>query len=160
MSHLNLYIGPIYELNKLTDDMGPIYKFKWDIHHLDKPKIKYALYDVLFLREFVFDILRTSKESNYNPKNIEIIPELTRLIYLEKWNISHIIETIKPVVDNMGNYNIKDNTKLNDIYSNFIEHYSNIDVLKLDLKHIIDINIVMYFNGNRIEVSFKLETIL
>jgi hypothetical protein len=132
-----LYFGTIDQtifnrLEHLNKDMGPIYKIKWNVHTLTSVSIKYALFDVLFLREFLFDILRQSKEKNIkNPKNVAIVPELTRLVYLEKWGFINIIAIIKPFLDNL-NFNNK--------FNNYLQSNNYLEELELDINDLLNIN--------------------
>src|ERR1700744_3339476 len=74
-----LYFGTIDKLKydnleKTNKNMGPIQHINWNIHKMSTHHLKYALYDVLFLKEFLFDMLRKTKEYEYvDPQNLELI---------------------------------------------------------------------------------------
>lgn len=144
-----LYFGTIddkiyYKLLSINKKMGPIHHINWNIHKLTEYHIKYALYDVLFLREFLFDILRQSKEiKNINPKNSEIVPELTRFVYLEKWNITNVVSSIKSFVEQVNikvfdSNNMKQN--YNSIFTDFLNKNNYITEINLDINHLLNIN--------------------
>jgi hypothetical protein len=143
-----LYFGTItktkYEqLDSLNKQMGPIHIIKWDISTMTNKNILYALYDVLFLREFMFDILRKTKlHEEINHKNMELIPELTRLVFLEKWKIISILDNNKLVIDSLNNYKIKYNNQdrtLIDIFDSNIQNLF-IEDIKLQVKDLLEIN--------------------
>lgn len=136
-------------LNNITKKMGKIYKIIWNIKKMNKYHIEYTLYDVLYLREFLFDILRKSK--NYNPelnKNLELIPEITRFVFLEKWNIENLLKIINNDIVLLNNYfiiNKNDNFKLIEIYNQIINVKNNkYDIIKL-INDILNIN---YFKSS------------
>ena len=111
---------------------------------------KYALYDVLFLKHFLFKIYK--KAYNITPKYYKsylIIPALTRLIFMEKKEVTNIIKTSKSDIDIIHNYLIKYNNQnftLIKIYNDIIQDIF-IDDWGLKLDNILLIN---YFRSGLI----------
>lgn len=112
------------QLIKNENKMGPLYKTLIDIEHISSEMISYALYDVLFLKYLYIAFLKQSKIHG------TIIPELTRIMFLEKKEIINIINDIEPFVNEMNNYMIE-NYRLIDIYHSLIEEI-NIDLLQIN----------------------------
>lgn len=139
------YFGTINEekyiqLNKITNKMGKTYQIQWNVHNMSKYHIEYALYDVLYLREFLFDILRKSKRDNPSiNENLELVPEIARFIFLEKSNVENLLEHLKYQVDFINNYFIvtmQQEYKLNQIYNHIIGLSDDIILLINDLLNI------------------------
>lgn len=117
------------QLNNITKKMGEVYQIIWDVKNMSKYHIEYTLYDVLYLREFLFDVLRkTKKENPQINKNLELIPEITRFVFLEKWNIENILEQLKFELDPLNNYFITVNNyeyKLIELYNMVVDEKNN-----------------------------------
>lgn len=129
------------DLNKHAKHIN--YSRKWDVHSIDKKYFTYAYYDVLFLREFLFDSLRYSKKMTPDKyKNIELIPEITRFVYLEKSQIYTLLPEIKIKVDQWNNQ-IVNEKKLIDSYNDIIN--KPIESYKLKLLELLNIN---YFKSS------------
>ena len=65
----------------------------------------------------------------------EIIPEITRVVFLEKREVTNIIRKYKVISDSMNNYMIKmkkTNTRLNDIFDDVLNKVK-IKVIPLDI---------------------------
>ena len=147
-----LYFGTItdkkyYSLNDITNKMGKVYQITWDVHNMSEYHIEYALYDVLYLREFLFDMLRKSKKDTPQiHKQLELVPEFTRFIFLEKWDIEDLLVQIKAEVDKINNYFIVENNKeykLNDIF-NYVISDRKFDIIII-VNNLLNIN---YFKSS------------
>lgn len=104
-----IYFGTI---NKLTyddlvnnnDNMGPVYKIKWDINNLDDSIIKYTLNDVLNLNVLVNDIFR--RILDVTPTYVRTyyyIMKIVRFVILERQGVSDIVEFVKNKVGKLNN---------------------------------------------------------
>jgi len=93
----NKYIS----LNNINEMMGPTYKIKWNVHNLNFQQIRYAYYDVLFLDSFLIDMY-----NNIDDKNMiyyKYINEIIRFIFLERRQVSNIIQKAKINVTKLNN---------------------------------------------------------
>ncbi len=95
-------------LMKNIDDMGPHQDIRWDIHKLGRAQEKYALYDVLYLRQFYLKIIKLGGESYEG-----LITDIERFIYMERKEISNIHIRCKAEVDPINNYMIRDKKIVN-----------------------------------------------
>ena len=122
----------LYELNK---KMPPIYKISWKIDKISEINLKYAAYDVLFLRRFARKILK-----KYTKNDINFIIQLTHLIYYNK----HLIKIDS--IDFMNNYYISINNKkilLIDIFENLKKHFEKLNnILQIQYFKSTIVNIV------------------
>lgn len=96
------------ELQNINKSMGPIQNQVWDVYNMNIYNLKYAAYDTLYLHRFYFDMLYRAKIKTpelYN--SYQYIPLITRFIFLEKWDVSDLLNRIKSQVDPINNYLIK-----------------------------------------------------
>ena len=107
--------------------LQPTQDINWDIHRMSSYHISYALNDVLFLKHFMVDIFTHIKDNT--PQYINsykyVIP-LIRFIYIDRRNITDIIETSKAKVNLINNYLIKHKDKkitLITIYNKIMENF-------------------------------------
>lgn len=144
------------ELNNTHDYMGPVQDINWSIYKMSSHHKKYALYDVLFLKHFLFKIYK--KAYTITPKYYKsylIIPALTRLIFMEKKEVTNIIKKSKSDIDIIHNYLIKYNNQnftLIKIYNDIIQDIF-IDDWGLKLDNILLIN---YFRSGLIIIIKKI----
>jgi hypothetical protein len=105
--------------------LGKIYKIKWNIQTITNKELEYVLYDVLYLKDFYFDIIKKAQKHNIRDLYIfNYVILLTHFVYQEKFGITNIIDKIKNFVDSMNNNYIKtqkENITLHDVYKNMIE---------------------------------------
>lgn len=113
-------------LNEISDMAGPIQDISWNVHKLSSFNVKYAYYDVLFLKRFLFDIFKVAKETMPNKyKSFKYIPVITRFVLQEKHELSHIVADAKKDIDPINNYLIKQhetNVTLVTIFNKVIEN--------------------------------------
>ena len=105
------------KLIKNQDDMGPIYEIKININNINNELLKYTLYDVLFLKNFFL-----------------------KFIYDEKNNITNYFLKYKYELDKRNNnYTFIDGKfyKLIDIFKKISK---NINLVKIKLKILLEIN--------------------
>jgi len=115
------------ELGKLYKKIEPIHEIKWDVYKMNEASLEYALYDVIYLRDFYFDILNKVKLEDpiYYSGFSTYIPLFTKYIFLEKWEIMDLLKDIKQEIDPLNNYIIKkddENITLSTIYCNVINN--------------------------------------
>lgn len=124
----------VKELEKNSEDMGPIYDIIIDINNISPELLKYTLYDVLFLK---YLYLKFPINKYYQ----SIIPELTRFNILEKREITHKLSDINLQINKINNYFIKDknNKKLIDLYND-----NKLIINEYDIENLEKIN---YFKG-------------
>ena len=141
-------------LNSTYDNMGAPQDVLWDIHKLSSFHVKYALYDVLFLKHHVQSILDSSKKHiPFIYPSFEYIAYLTSFIYSEKFEVTNITATVKQIVDPMNNYLIMINNKpitLINIYSKEIEHM-RLEDIGVDVDSMFGVN---YFRST-LKTIFK-----
>lgn len=116
-------------LIKNNSSMGPVQDVQWNVLNMDASSLKYALYDVLYLKKFILKIIENAKkhdeqvdeqvERNLH-KTIAIIPQLDRLNYCEKFGITQITNVVKNKLDKMNNFMVKS-----------FEHPMNITMIQL-----------------------------
>jgi hypothetical protein len=116
-------------LNKMMDSIHYNRTDEWNIHKLSENHLQYTAYDVIFLKDFLNDIIIRA------PKSIEIIPSMTRFIYFIKWKIYDIYacptldctyDDIKRINDNTNNNFIVNKRKkltLLNIYNKYIKTF-------------------------------------
>lgn len=132
-------------LTNINKTMGPVQDINWDMDKLDTYHLRYAAYDVYFLQYFIrhlIDIYNEHKETKHRGDSIELIPAITRLVYLEKYDITKISTLSKTITDPMNNYYIvtkKGNKTLIKIYNAYIKN-AFIDSLHVKISDILSIN--------------------
>jgi hypothetical protein len=148
------------ELTNINTSIGPIYNLVWNIHNMQINQLQYALYDVIYLYDFYKIILLTAKKQQYETyKSYKYVILITRFIYLEKWNISNLISSIKDEIDPMNNYIVKYNnnsvTMINVfnavIGTNMILSYD--DKYNVAINNLLDIN---YFKSSLVLIFKKM----
>lgn len=130
------------ELNKINDNMGPIQDVNWNLAKMSSYNLKYAAYDVLFLKEFVYNIISMSKKDGTLRDNIRYIPYIERFIFLEKYGINNVVSTSKTVTDPVNNYIVKSRTGNKTMISlyNTIVDKMVVPEINIKIKNILDIN--------------------
>ena len=113
------------ELNKIHDYMGPVQDVSWNINKMSSFHVKYALYDVLFLKFFLLNLFKIPyKNTNNYFKSYSLLAPITRFIFLEKKEVSTILIKSKLKIDPIHNYHIKlngNNYTLISIYNDIIK---------------------------------------
>lgn len=142
------------ELEDINYKLGPSQDRVWDIHKLSSFHSKYAYYDVIFLKQCLKDIIRKVKlETPLLINSYKYISQITGFTYVEKWNVSTIINNAKLEVDIMNNYIIKyknNNLTLYGIYNSFLENLI-IPKINMDINSILAVN---YFKSGLV-ILFK-----
>lgn len=124
------------ELQEVNKKMGPIQHINWDVNNMSTFNLKYALYDVIYLKQFLKKMFLLA-EMNKITDQLKLIPQIDRFICYEKYGICSIVQESKEVVDKLNNYIVYDTkfgnqTRLADIYNNVI--YTT------KMKNILEIN--------------------
>lgn len=132
------------QLNEISDIAGPIQDISWNIHKISSFNIKYAYYDVIFLKRFLFDIFKMAKIHIHDKyKSFKYIPVLTRFVLQEKHEGFNIIINAKKEIDPINNYIIKykdTNWTLVSLFNKIIDHLI-LPEINCDLYYVININL-------------------
>jgi hypothetical protein len=125
------------KLQNVNKNMGPVFAINWNIHTLTQYHVKYALYDVLFLRSFVKNINKKAPIYSYS---MNIIPDITKFVFLEKQNVTNLLQQIN-FVNNMNTYIISNyNVTLVDIYNKIVSSDVKLGKYKFGIKNILGID--------------------
>jgi hypothetical protein len=147
------------ELNMIHERMGPPQDLVWNIHRLAKSQVLYALYDVLFLKYFYYQMI---KMAYYNQPNVQkmntivmyrhVLYETTQFIYLERREITFLLLKAKQEIDIINNYMIRhDNsvmtliTVFNNIFPAVITSDPTVDIDKLISVNYFRLQLTMLF---------------
>lgn len=134
-----------HTLTNINQVMGPVQDVNWDMDKLDTYHLRYATYDVYFLQFFVanmIDMYNKHTEHENRGDSIQLIPAITRLVYLEKYDITKISSLSKLITDPMNNYYIltkNGNKTLVKIYNAYIKN-AFIESLHVKISDILSIN--------------------
>lgn len=88
------------KLNNLTISMGPVQDVNWNLYNMSSYHLKYTLYDVLFLNNFVKNIYKKYS----NKFQLKLINEINRSCFYEKYGFISILSESKQIVDLINNY--------------------------------------------------------
>lgn len=127
------------QLENTHTNMGPVENISWNINdlHKDIHSLKYAIFDVLFLKKFIFDIFTRVKNKRENFYNTYItVSKITQFVTLERKKITTIVDKLKKRVDIMNNYYF---------FHNGIK-FNLINIFNAVIKHITFRNINFKFN--------------
>jgi hypothetical protein len=142
------------ELDDIIEGMGPHQDNVWNINQLSQSHIRYALYDVLFLKFFYYKIVHDaykntkdeSIKSSVYKTYTRLIPEMSQFIYFERNNITDLLTQCKTEIDPINNYMIKNTSKgvvkLVDVFNAI---FKNIIILKPYYIHIDNLLLINYF---------------
>lgn len=124
------------------EHMDPIYKLQWNILHLKSFQLEYAVYDVFYLKDFLIQMMKTASLS------IQIVPELTRFVFLEKYEIINLTKELKPIVDKMNIYRIKSNKPNKYLDSTLVTTYNKLstDLSVTINEYSVDLNTLIQIN--------------
>jgi len=125
------------ELDKNFFNMGPIQDINWNVANMDSFRTKYSACDVLFLKELIINILSKHVEG------ISDLIECGRYIIFEKYEILNLYNTIKPKLDSMNIYFVKNTTNsMIKLFTEFINKHNDdypilqINFFKTDVKYL------------------------
>lgn len=93
------------DLNKINEIMGPVQDVNWNVNKMSSYHLKYAVYDVLYLKSFVkkvFMIARTRNMELY--EQLKLVPIIDRFNCYEKFGILNILKETKDITDPLNNY--------------------------------------------------------
>lgn len=143
-----LYFGTITEakykhLVDTHDLMGPVQDITWNIQNLSSFHTKYALFDVLFLKQFYKDICKKASSTTTDIfQSYTYFNYISRFVTLEKRDISDITKTLKNKIDPLNNYMIKHDGKnitLINIYNTVIENLI-IEKANMSISNLLQVN--------------------
>jgi len=96
------------ELQHISQTMGPVQDVNWNVANMSSFNLKYSVYDVLYLQDFYKNILKKAhRETPREYKSYAYLAHITKFIFLEKWQISTILEFVKSKIDPINNYLVK-----------------------------------------------------
>jgi hypothetical protein len=108
------------KLSHMLDIMPSHHDRLWNIHNMPESQIRYAQYDVLFLKYIYYRMIKmaTDKEKTEKDKKdtLElyryILPQMTSFIYLENNEITSLRETCVQESNPLNNYYAEGNHKI------------------------------------------------
>jgi hypothetical protein len=127
-------------LNDMNELMGPIQNVKWDINKLSDTSFKYALYDVIYLRRFLFNMFKHSSKIS---KQLNLIIAINRYVTFEKYGLLNIIPKTKDLIDPLNNYIVespdsKNKITMNEFFNKVINKIK-IKTINLKIKNLLDV---------------------
>lgn len=134
------------DLIKNNSIMGPVQDINWNVKNMSSFHLKYAAYDVLFLRRFLSDMHKMAKKIGNIDRTMAYITTITKFTFLEKYNVISIIPETKLIVDKINNYIIKIGEKNHTLISIYNDVITNMILPGLELR-IADILNINYFKG-------------
>lgn len=97
-------------LEQITEQLGPVQDIAWYLHKISKMQITYAYNDVLFLKYLYQNIFKMTKSAGDKVhEGLTYVPEITQFIYLERRDVTGIINRCKTAVDPINNFFIRKN---------------------------------------------------
>jgi hypothetical protein len=153
-------------LLKIVDDMGPVQDIVWNIHRLSKAQTLYALYDVLYLKQFYLKMIKMAMDGvadrHRDSQKIlykKLLTELIQFVYLERREITAVVPRCKLEVDPINNYMVKKSLSGKNVNHTLITVYNNINKGIIipdpifDLDKLLNVN---YFKGQMITILKKI----
>jgi hypothetical protein len=136
------YFGTIskqkYEaLKDIEDSMGPKQDISWNINKMSSFHVKYAFYDVLFLKSYLMDIYK-----HINLKTPELLESykyvnpIIRFVLLDRREIIKVVEKAKKDINPINNYMIKYDNQNFTLITIFNELINNFKVYTDDGKYL------------------------
>jgi hypothetical protein len=147
------------ELNMIHERMGAPQDIVWNIHRLAKSQVLYALYDVLFLKYFYYQMIKMAYyDQNPTIKTNTLILyrhvlfETTQFIYLERRDVTFLLSKAKQEIDVINNYMIRHNgnvmtliTIFNKIFPDITTTNPNVEIDKLISINYFRLQLTMLF---------------
>ena len=139
------------ELNRIVDEEMPYkHDVTWNIYRLSTAHVKYALYDVIFLKYFYYSIIRMATEESSDMLEQKVIIELykkvlfelTQFVYLDNNKIVFVKAKCKEEIDPINNYMVRHPRKilkLIDIYNQISKKLITVDP-KVEIDKIFNVN--------------------
>lgn len=148
------------DLVKTEDSMGPKQDQSWSIHKMSSFHVKYGLYDVLYLQHYLLDIYdKITKETPQLLPSYKFVNPITRFIYLERNEITRIIEDAKEVINPINNYLVKykgKNSTLINVFNNIMHNFR----IPLDKDKYIDFDFLLIVGYFRKSLAVILKKII
>ena len=158
------YFGTITEnkyngLNQIHDLMGPVQDIEWNINKLDIYHFKYAYYDVLFLKHYLFDIYKkVAVETPNLVYSYRYVNSIIRFVFLDRRDVISVVKDAKNDIDPINNYLIKYKEKNYSMINIFNDVLDNFKVCKNEYcLNYIDYNFLLSvgFLKNSLIILFK-----
>lgn len=147
-------------LNDINKSIGPIQNISWNIKKISSHHLKYGLYDVLYLKHLLYDIYKHIRlDIPEYTTTFKYIIHIIQFVFLERKNITHVLDISKRDIDSINNYIIKQSDKnitLISIYNNLIENFK----IEIENKKFIDINFILSVNYFKNTLNILLKKIV
>ena len=153
------YFGVVNEeqqgrLTELMQSLPPVHDIVWNVHRLNESQKLYSIYDVIYLKYFYYRMIYVAtldESTDLGKKNIielykHVLAEMTQLVYIERRNVTMLMQKCKTEVDPVNNYMIRKPGgiyKLIDIF-NMVSTDLNTVTPKASIDKIIKVN---YYKG-------------
>jgi hypothetical protein len=114
-------------LEDTHDAMGPVQDINWNINKVSSYHLKYAYYDVLFLKYYLIDIYK--KVQNESPElrpSYKFVNPIIRFVILDRREAIDVSKTAKENMNHIHNYMIrykKENFTLITIFNRLMENF-------------------------------------
>ena len=103
------------ELDQMQEAMPHVNDIAWNIHKLPESQVMYAQYDVIFLKYFYYQMIYKAtldEKTAEAKKNIitlykHVLFELTQFVYLERRELTMVINTCKEEINPINNYMVR-----------------------------------------------------
>lgn len=142
-------------LVKNEEKMGNISDIKIDINNISDELVKYSMYDVLFLKYLYLKFENLDKDIYHN-----LIPEITRYIYMERRNVIKVTEKIDNIIYRLNLATISDfDENLHTIFSNLlfiIYDEKIINIFKINYFKKIILNLLKAITYNILIENYKI----
>lgn len=144
----------VKELDEINDHMQPVQDIRWDINKLSSYHELYTLYDVLFLKRGMKDILEKAMKETRFYKSYKYVIGVIQFIYLEKREIITITKELKEKVDKMNTYFIRHSGNISSLVKIYGEIVKMLYLDEIDMKveNLLGVN---YLKGN-MAIIFKM----
>jgi len=160
-----IYFGTITQkkyddLDKLNKAMGPVQDVAWDITKMGSYDMRYAYYDVLYLKRYLLDIYhRIHKDIPQHLVTFKYINQLIRFVILDRRGAIDTVNVVKNDIGPINNYMVKTmdrgNMTLITIYNEIMK-----DLQIKDDDQIIDLNLILSLNYLKNSFTFVLKKIV
>jgi hypothetical protein len=131
------------ELKLIHEKMGPIQYIRWNVHNMTGSTLRYAIFDVLYLQQFLFDIYKKIyRDTRHQVETYRYIVSMIRFVMLERRGIISILDDAKKVTDPLNNHMLTKNgqkVKMIKLFEELMENIVSYDTT-------IDINLLIGFN--------------
>ena len=94
------------ELNGIGKSMGPIQNVDWGIETMSDGAFLYALYDVIYLRRFILNMVEQARKMECG-FGLNLVVTITRFVTFEKYGVFDVSASTKSWIDKLDLYIVK-----------------------------------------------------